>query len=345
MDYLSAGLTLFKSVKLSSRNLVCFCFIIDAPKKTIQELVKNLGKEYKHITFFGYENLSIYQSIFIKSMEYYNGLEISCLAKWVGSAHVLNTFNINESVFVDSDIWFYQDISPFLNKLSKNTLIVTPHQTNYIETKIENEYDTLFHGYINSGFFSIKKNGSNYNEIMNWMINRVSKMGFLAPHAGMSGDQLWLSLAVNLFEDVTHVSKDISLNVAYWNLHERELLVKDGVFLISQKNLMFFHFSGFSAKSPQKLSSYDKLKISKDPLLTICKDYSQQLLYHEKITIKINDLATKPINKSGLYKRIKKAYTIQNIDLKEAIKFTGFFARVGQKIDSYLNFIFIKKIK
>ena len=69
-------------------------------------------------------------------------------------------------------------------------------------------------------------------------------------------DQLWVNLAPVFFDRVK-VSRDPGLNVAYWNLHERNVSRKNDAFFINDKfPLAFYHFSSYRLADPTQLSRY-----------------------------------------------------------------------------------------
>ena len=59
----------------------------------------------------------------------------------------------------------------------------------------------------------------------------------------MFTDQRWVDFAPSFFDHF--ILKDPTYNVAYWNLHERDLEWTDGRYLVNGQPLTFFHFSGF----------------------------------------------------------------------------------------------------
>ena len=52
------------------------------------------------------------------------------------------------------------------------------------------------------------------------------------------------------------VLRDTACNVAYWNLHQRELTLFDGGWRVDGEPLCFFHFSGINARDSSRLSKY-----------------------------------------------------------------------------------------
>jgi hypothetical protein len=77
-----------------------------------------------------------------------------------------------------------------------------------------------------------------------------------------------------------------SYNLAYWNIHEREVSFVDGKYVVNGKeNLLFFHFSGYSPEKLNLLSKHIKSsKTSSYPILRpLFAEYNASLLrnhYH-----------------------------------------------------------------
>jgi hypothetical protein len=45
-------------------------------------------------------------------------------------------------------------------------------------------------------------------------------------------------------------------NVAYWNLHQREIRKKRNNYFVNDDPLIFFHYSGYSIKHPEQISRH-----------------------------------------------------------------------------------------
>ena len=53
------------------------------------------------------------------------------------------------------------------------------------------------------------------------------------------------------------MTRDESLNVAYWNIGSRHLEKSKDEFFVNGNRLGFFHFSGFDRKNPDRISRFD----------------------------------------------------------------------------------------
>ena len=67
-------------------------------------------------------------------------------------------------------------------------------------------------------------------------------------------DERWVDWAPVYFDHA--VVRDSSLNVAFWNLDERELSEVDGQPMVDGAPLRHFHFAGFDPSQPDRLSKY-----------------------------------------------------------------------------------------
>ena len=145
------------------------------------------------------------------------------------------------------------------NDLELHPVVLTPH---YHLPKINNLIDDeqlLRFGVYNLGFFAV--NSSNQGKsFLNWWSERCMENAFDDPQFGIFTDQKWVSLATSFFPYV-HLSENRGLNVAFWNLDEREIsLDENNKYVVNNKsNLVFLHYSAFDKNNPEKLSKREFL--------------------------------------------------------------------------------------
>lgn len=94
---------------------------------------------------------------------------------------------------------------------------------------------------------------------------------------GLFVDQRWMDFAP-LFLERAHVSRDPGLNVAYWNLAERDLKRTQQGYCVGDRPLRFFHFSGFDPRDG-KLTRFETYHAAADhpDVRHLLEDYSQRL--------------------------------------------------------------------
>jgi len=118
-----------------------------------------------------------------------------------------------------------------------------------------NERDFLRAGVFNLGFLGLR-NCSVTSDFLTWWENRCLQLGFHDLENGYCLDQKWMNLAPCYFDGV-HILKDVGCNVAYFNLHERQLTRNGGRWYVAPDSpLVFFHFSGMSIDDQYSVSKH-----------------------------------------------------------------------------------------
>ena len=103
--------------------------------------------------------------------------------------------------------------------------------------------------------------------LLDWWSDRLRRDCRVDPIWGYFVDQRWFDLVPGFLPDLAIV-RDPEYNLAYWNLHARELQ-RDAVgYKVDGRPLAFFHFSGFDADHPLVLSRYqNRVDVLANPVL------------------------------------------------------------------------------
>jgi hypothetical protein len=315
-----------------------YVFVADASSDVVDELRSILKNDTPWLSLFGPEDLGLEQSIFMQVFSYFNRFEISNLAKYVGLSYVLsNNSSDDVCVFVDSDTLFFGDVCPLIRGMGDKAVYLTPQLLE--PTSSETEHDVMTHGWINAGFMAFNLKHERTAEILEWLIDRISKRGHLAPHLGLSCDQTWVSALPILFRDSVLVSEYKGLNVAYWNLNKRPLKRSiDNEILAGEVPLIMFHFSGFDESDPKILSKHANVSIEIDSILgELCNVYREDLHNGQKIREHVNNLKPLSCSNSSLESRIQICSTHHKIDIYKTMVRPGVFSKMGSLIDSILR--------
>jgi glycosyltransferase involved in cell wall biosynthesis/SAM-dependent methyltransferase len=183
-------------------------------------------------------------------------------------------------VYLDPDIRLYAPITDVFEAVHEHGLVLNPHNTEPMprDTFKPSEQDILLAGTYNLGFIGLGR--SEFSDaFLDWWSERLKSHCIVDPARGFFVDQRWVDLVPGLAPDF-HLIRDPGFNVAYWNLATRELARRNGRYLINDKPLRLFHFSGFKPTRPHLLSQYqDRVRLGDDPVLThLCRDYADALL-------------------------------------------------------------------
>lgn len=254
----------------------------------------------------------------------YAPLELnSALKPYFGNYIFERDSQVDQVIFLDSDILLFDDLHPIYESLQTNSVVFTPHSLSPVSSG--NDFDDrifLRSGIYNAGFFGLKRD-EYAQSFLNWWMGKLRNECFFDSKRGMFAEQLWLNLAP-LYFDKVHVLKHLGCNVAYWNLHERILSEHDGKYYVNKTYpLIFFHYSGasISCLEDNTVSLYQKRYTFKNrpDVLPVFRQYIDSLRKHS-------------------FEKYNQIYTI-NSSLKTKFKTIKSIAEIYQKIIKKLFYI------
>jgi hypothetical protein len=216
----------------------------------------------------------------------YSVFELTMTYKSIFGIYLFQQFpTIEKLIYCDTDIYFLDSLKEIEDKLDNFDIILTPHITQPIDLQEQwNEKQFLNAGLYNAGFMAFRRSENTFI-FFSWWKKHLEDYGYYDFCNGMGVDQLCLNF-VPIFYDKVLIEYSPAYNLAYWNIHERQLSLVDGKYVINGKeNLLFFHFSGYSPDKPNLLSKHIKsLKLSNYPILSpLFAEYNAALLrnrYH-----------------------------------------------------------------
>lgn len=197
-------------------------------------------------------------------------LDKSWIPDWVNMAFKYDVIEFNTSIkpfcfgklfkegyekviYLDPDIYVTRPLDYIYECLNNKSVVLTPHYCDVEEHFDGAVSEETFNkvGIYNLGFCALK-NDKVGQEIAKWWQNRLQYKCYSQRSEGLFVDQKWMDYIPGFFPDATCVSSHHGMNVAIWNLHERELFIDDKQgYMIRRKKtgdefpLLFFHFSGF----------------------------------------------------------------------------------------------------
>ena len=178
---------------------------------------------------------------FLKSAFKYNIIELNTAIKPWATLELLKRYD--KVIYLDPDICVFNSLENIFEKLDQYSFLVTPHaMSSYKGHGRPNDQDLLRFGAFNLGFYAAAPSGK---DLLKWWHEKLIDNCFYEPSQGLGVDQKWIDLAPSFFNSV-EILKDKGFNIAFWNLHEREISLKNDSYVVNDvEKVVFVHFSSF----------------------------------------------------------------------------------------------------
>ena len=211
----------------------------------------------------------------------YNVTEFATATKPFVLRHLVNDADC--VLYLDPDIYVYSNLDALIDATIRAGWSLTPHCLQPIVRSGAGptEAEIMAAGAYNLGYIGVTSSAIGFLE---WWGERLRRDAIIDPPNQLFTDQRWIDLAVPIFSP--YIERSPAYNVAYWNLDQRRFWFDaDGVPMVDDERLRFFHFSGFAPKNPHWLSKYQPRKprvlLSDQPDVgRLCEDYAEQMIKH-----------------------------------------------------------------
>ena len=181
----------------------------------------------------------------------YNVIEFSTAIKPYSFSKLFE-LGYDKVLYLDPDLFMVSNLDYIWESLENKSIILTPHYLDITETFNGAVEELVFNrdGIFNCGFVGIR-NTKVGSKIVRWWCSRLYNQCYIDMYGATFTDQKWMDFIPGFFPKELEVCRHFGVNVAIWNLHERELINKEGIYYIKQLStgkdypLVFYHFSGF----------------------------------------------------------------------------------------------------
>jgi glycosyltransferase involved in cell wall biosynthesis len=269
-NYLPFAEVLGNSFLVHNPNSTFSILVVDAKKVTYTK-----NNKFKYLTPV---DLEIPANVFENMAFYYNVTELSTALK-PSALKALFKSGSTKVAYLDPDIQVFGELTELENALMESPIVLTPHTLTPIprDGLRPTEADIMESGTFNLGFIGLSKSPE-ATKMLDWWEDRLRFDSIADPAEMLFTDQRWIDLVPSYFP--INVLREYGYNVAYWNLHERSLTIKNKEFFVNAKPLKFFHFSGYRPDKPWILSKYisnhPRAIISGDDVLAeLCANYGK----------------------------------------------------------------------
>jgi lipopolysaccharide biosynthesis glycosyltransferase len=242
---------------------------------------------------------------FTEMQKRYDVFELNCALKAFFVMHAVEKYAADKVIFLDTDMLVFDSLQYLEDELDKNSILLTPHILSPFKAdgKRPFEREMLKNGIFNGGFFALR-NDEQGRAFLNWWKERMIDQCYVNLKEGMFVDQKWLNLAPLYFSSLKWLQHP-GCNMAYWNLHERNLSKAGDRFLVNNQALLFFHFSGYSMQSPDLISRHqDRISMNENSALKeLFNLYHATLLKNNHL--EMLQLKCYYIRKRGLFQKLR----------------------------------------
>lgn len=219
----------------------------------------------------------------------YDPFELSCALKPFFATYILqHQPDLQRLIYLDSDMYVFGAFAP----LADAAITICPHRTKNIGFLPGTENFSIIslnrYGVFNAGYFELQRKNETM-AFLDWWEALMEKEAFNNPDEHLFSDQLWLNAVPSFFDDV-YINKNPGYNMAYWNLIERRIEEREGLFYVNGEPLVLFHFAKYKIEEPEKLVDFqnDFLSFANFPeLKPVFRKYHEGLLEegYEKIKL------------------------------------------------------------
>jgi hypothetical protein len=183
-------------------------------------------------------------------------------------------------LYIDPDIEFFGSMDSVDDYTNDHGIVLTPHTRVPFPRDgcLPDDRMILLAGVYNLGFIGVGKSAMPF---LDWWSERLARDCLVAVKQGYFVDQRWIDFVPALFDH--YVLRDPEYNVAYWNLHERDVRFDGSRYFVDARPLVFFHFSGYDVQQPELLSTHTgkrpRILLSARPeLRRLCGHYRDRLI-------------------------------------------------------------------
>lgn len=242
--------------------------------------------------FFPLDVLDIFN---IESMAFKYNLTEFCTAIKPKCFEFLFTLSYSKIVYLDPDIYVYSDFKSIYSILDNHSICISPHilypEENY--TGYWPQGAILASGIYNLGFIGLG-NTNNSKSFVKWWAKNLEDKCYNERSDGFFTDQKWIDFCPVFFPD-THIIRELGINVALWNIHEREIKIDEGKYYVIERNrndkricdqLHFIHFSNLNFNKAQNFDQFIPFTIHKNlDFIDFIDFYRKKLIENDFLNI------------------------------------------------------------
>jgi len=265
------------SIRLNQPDIDFIVFVIDG----YDQAVAHCESKYNHIYVrdLAIENLN--------DLTFKYDLTEFCTAIKPKCFEYVFSKGFAKAIYLDPDIYVFSSINSILNELNEHPICLAPHII-YPEVNYSGHWPQgriLAAGVYNLGFVGICNTERSALFLKWWNVN-LDKYCFNERSEGYFTDQKWMNFCPIYFPE-TLIMRDMGVDVAFWNIHEREIVKSNGSYFVKRRNsenkeltpLKFFHFSNLKFRNAANFEHFIPFSFAGIPdVIEIVEFYGKKLI-------------------------------------------------------------------
>jgi glycosyltransferase involved in cell wall biosynthesis/lipopolysaccharide biosynthesis glycosyltransferase len=236
----------------------------------------------------------------------YSILELCTAAKPFLMDYLIRQKGVDNLLYLDPDVLVTAPLKQLYENLEVHDVVLTPHlDTDYPDDGLQPDDGYILRaGVFNLGFIGLNSS-ENAGSFLTWWKSKLYNRCVIDIANGYFVDQKFIDLAPVFFGNL-FVEKDTGYNVAYWNLHSREISRPNGNWLCNGLPMYFYHFSGYTLEGSE-ISDY------------LPREISRHHFSNRPDLLPLFDEYEKAVIRNGYRTAITWPYTFANFDTGETI--------------------------
>lgn len=262
-DYLVQGLTLYSSLK---RHTPRFQFWVLCVDQLTYDLLERLQLENVHLV--SVQTMATRKLTRLKSKRQLHEFCWTLKSSFL-SYVIKNNFNVDSVLYMDADLFFYQDCREIYDDWGESSVYLTKL---WLPPSWEKKV-----GKYSAGLIGIKRDKSGRATLESWR-RKCLHWCYDRREKGLWADQKYLDAWPQVASGV-RISANVGINAGPWNI-KRNYAVdeKEGSLRFGSRKLVCYHFSGFRILSENEfvLCNRKKLPGKAEPIYAVYLYYLQQ---------------------------------------------------------------------
>ncbi len=173
--------------------------------------------------------------------------------------------SVKRITYLDSDLYFWGDPRGIFKNQPDCSVLLSIEEKYSLRANQSIQRRSKITGLYNSGFISFLQDEIGLQAVT-WWKEKCLENCKIAPEEGIFGDQKYLDELPGLFPGICDITTP-GVNVGPWNELKYQFSNDDGLILVDDQLLIFYHFSGLRVTGKNNLQSVNRINRKRRPII------------------------------------------------------------------------------